>query len=102
MAWNYLLSNLVELRDRYGSRISPSQPMPADYEIALCHFRSLIERMRFAPLLNFRQGISSISSSPLTWKHYRRKQDYDGSVAIVVEYQKGQDVETYRISDWST
>ena len=82
------LSNLVELRDRDGSRINLNQPMPSDYEIALCHFRSLIERMRFAPLLNFQQGISS---SLLMRKYYRRKQDYDGSVAIVAESEKRQD-----------
>jgi hypothetical protein len=75
------LSNLVKLRDHYGSRVSPNQRMPADYEIALCHFRNLIERMRFAPLVNFQQGISS---SPSIRKSYRRKELMDGATAIVV------------------
>src|SRR5271170_4790259 len=75
--------------------------MPDDYEIALCHFRNLIERMRFAPLINFQRGISS---SPPLRKMYRGKQLSDGKVAvIVVQPEKRRDdyllwlIERFRI-----
>ena len=82
------LSYIVKLREQYGSRINPNQRMPADYEIALCHFRNLVERMRFAPLTIFQQGISS---SPPLRKYYRRKQLPDGRVTVVVLPDKRRD-----------
>ena len=74
------LSKLIKLHDPYGSRVNPNQRMPADYEIALCHFRNLIERMHFAPLITFQGGISS---SPPLRKYYTRKQFPDGRMGIM-------------------
>ena len=94
------LSYIVKIREHHGSRINPNQRMPADYEIALCHFRNLVERMRFAPLTVFQQGISS---SPPLRKYYRRKQFLDGRMGVVVLPEKRRDdyllwlIERFRI-----
>jgi hypothetical protein len=69
------LDKLLRLRERYGSRIEPNRRLPADYEFALLHFRQLIDRMQWAPLMNFQQGISG---SPPLRKFYILKDCPDG------------------------
>lgn len=73
------LVRLAQLRDSYGSRITPNQRMPVDYERALCYFRELIQRMRYASLATFQQGISS---SPQLRHYYVYKPLADGNMAI--------------------
>jgi hypothetical protein len=73
------LDKVVQLRDSYGSRLSLYKRMPADYGRLLGHFRELVQRMRYAPLMAFQGGISL---SPPLRQYYVQKQLPHGPMTI--------------------
>lgn len=73
LGWDRLsqdVADLVILRERYSDQLSPTSPMPKEYEEALCHFSYLVEQSIKGPLGNFKAGMPS---SPPLRAHYVRQ-----------------------------
>lgn len=82
--WDQLqtfVEELVALKDRNVTRISPSAPLPKKYDEALCHFSHTVDQMIKGPMLLYKTGMPS---SPPLRNHYARQPQDPNSTKIIV------------------
>lgn len=93
LSWDQLqtfVEELIVLKDRNASRISPSAALPEEYDEALCHFSHFVDQMIKGPILLYKTGMPS---SPPLRNHYARQPQDPNSTKIIVtskssSYQK--------------
>lgn len=84
------VEELIVLKHRNATRISPSAPLPVEYDEALCHFSHTVDQLIKGPMLLYKTGMPS---SPPLRNHYARQPQDPNSTKIVVtskssSYQK--------------
>ena len=63
------LTELAELRDRHGEKVSTDETLPEENEHAMCHFSFLLEQASTGPLTDIK---AAMAASPPLRNHFIR------------------------------